>query len=243
VTRTQRLIEELRQGEVCVRACHPDGQPSAGVPVWAEQETHAFPFGCVAPELEGLSEPDRERCLARHQELFNRLRVADEPSDPGMLRVDVPEAVQLGRFRLELDRLAAPGRPLEVHVRGRSAGLGLDERATAERVAALYTLCFAHPAVCGVYWHGFRDGEAGTDGGGLLRADLAPKPAYRYLHKLIGTFWHSRAAGATDADGMFRFRGFFGDYRVAARFGEGPATVAVVPCRPGVGVMPLYLKS
>jgi hypothetical protein len=250
VTRTQRQIEELRQGEACVLVCDPSGRPLAGDPVWAEQETHAFAFGCVAPDLDALPEPDRARCLTRLHGLFNRLLPAGPPTEPGVIRVDVPDAGHLGQLRTLLDRMSSAGRPLEVHVRGRCVGLGgpgeegFRDRAAAERVAALYTLCFAHPAVGGVFWNGFWDGEAGAAGGGLLRIDLAPRPAYRFLHKLIGTVWHSRAAGATDRDGLFRFRGFFGDYRVAARIGDGPATTALIPCRPGIeGPQPLRIPS
>src|SRR5262249_21781807 len=132
---------------------------------------------------------------------------------------------------LDLDRLSSAGPPLEAHACGRCVGLGpdCDERAAADRTAALYTLCFAHPAVVGIVWHGLRDGE---EGGGLLRRDCAPKPAFRFLHKLIGTVWHTRAAGVTGPDGCFRFRGFFGDYRVAARPGD-TATTALLAHRPG----------
>jgi hypothetical protein len=67
----------------------------------------------------------------------------------------------------------------------------------------------------------------------LLRRDLAPRQAFHYLHKLIGTVWHSRASGQTDAEGLFQFRGFFGDYRAAARLGEEAATTALIPAHPG----------
>src|SRR2546427_7924163 len=50
-------------------------------------------------------------------------------------------------------------------------------RSVGRRVAELYTLCFAHPAVGSVFWNGFADGE--ESGGGLLRRDFAPK----YAHK------------------------------------------------------------
>ena len=231
MTRTQRQIEEHRQGESCIEVRDGAGWPCGGVPVWVEQETHAFVFGCVAPDLESLPEPDQQRCAARLGEVFNRLANVGEPPEPGAIRVDVPDGVRLGQFLLDLERLSASGRPLDVHAHGRSVGLGpradtrADERAPAERVAALYTLCFAHPAVRGIFWNGFWDGEVGADGGGLLRLDFAPKPAFRFLQKLIGTVWHSRASGETDRDGRFRFRGFFGDYRVATRIGEEPAVV------------------
>ena len=50
--------------------------------------------------------------------------------------------------------------------------------------------------------------------------------------KVIGTIWHTRASGQTDAEGRFSFRGFFGDYSVAARVGEEAAVIARLSCRP-----------
>ena len=104
--------------------------------MWAEQEAHAFPFGCVAPDLTAVPGGDRRRCMDRLDEVFNRVTPAGHPPDPAAIRVDVPDDVRLGRFRVELDRLASAGRPLDVHVRGRSVGLGADGPA-AERVTAL----------------------------------------------------------------------------------------------------------
>ena len=236
MSRTQRQIEEHRKGTVCLVVRDRDGRPCAGVPVWAEQETHAFVFGCAAPEMGTLNEPERQRCGDRFAEVFNRIIHAGQPNDPSVIRYDVPESVPLGRVRVELDRLSDAGLPVEVHVRGRVVGLGTDaaDRVAAERVAALYTLCFAHPAVGGIVWHGFWDGEEGTEGGGLLRRDLSPRLAFHFLRKLIGTVWHSRASGATDAAGRFSFRGFLGDYRVSARIGEEPTT-ALISCRDETG--------
>ena len=236
MTRTQRQIEEHRQGQACLEVWSA-GRPCPGVGVWAEQETHAFAFGCVAPDPASLPEAVRQRCHDRLTEVFNRLMSADQPTEPGVLRVEVQQGIRPGQLLRELDRLSSPGRALEVRVSGRSAGLGpdVDERAAAERVAELYTLCFAHPGVCAIVWEGFWDGEPGADGGGLLRRDFSPRPAFRYLQKLIGTVWHSRAAGETDEAGRFHLRAFFGDYRVAARIGEEPATVGVLCCRPGPG--------
>ncbi len=240
MTRTQRQIEAHRKGTLCIQVRDRAGGPCAGVAVWAEQETHAFGFGCVAPDLGALPAFDRQRCGARLAEVFNRIVAAGRPVDPGVSRYDVPEGARLGRVRVELDRLAVTGLPVEVHVRGRSVGpsggpreAGSRERAAAERVAELYTLCFAHPAVRGIFWSGCWDGEEGVAGDGLLRCDLAPRPAFHFLRKLIDTVWHTRAGGETDADGLFRFRGFCGDYRIAARVGEEAATTALFPCTSG----------
>src|SRR5262249_17978795 len=162
---------------------------------WAEQESHAFVFACLAPDLGALPESDRERCAAQLAELFNRVLPAGQPPDPGVLRFEVPEAADLGRLRVSLDRASAAGPPLALHVAGSAVGL------EADRAAELYPLCFAHPAVRAIVWHGFWDGEESAGGAGLLRLDLAPRPAYRFLHKLIDTVWHTRASGETDADG------------------------------------------
>lgn len=235
MTRTQRQIEEHRKGMARIQLRDRAGRPCAGVSVWAEQESHTFAFGCVAPKLEMLAEADRQRGGERLAEVFNRIVPADPPADPNVLRYEVPAGVPLGRIRVDLDRLTAAGLPLEIHVRGCSLGLGvaLADRMAAERVVALYTLGFAHSAVRGIVWHGFWNGEEDAAGGGLLRRDLSPQPAFQLLRKLIGSVWHSRASGETDAAGLFAFRGFFGNYRVAARRGEEAATTAVISHRGG----------
>src|SRR5262245_18087104 len=222
VPRTQSQIEEHRVGEACIEVVDAAGRPAVGVPVWAEQESHAFVFGCVAPVMDSVPPADRQRCADRLADEFNRIVATDQPPAPGILRVEVPDGVHLGRFGHELDRRTGICRVLEVYVSGRALGVGPDG-SDADRVAALYTLCFAHRAVCGIVWSGFWDGEPGVAGSGLLRHDFSPRPAFRYLHKLIGTVWHSRASGVTDAAGRLRFRGFRGDYPVAARVGPAPA--------------------
>jgi hypothetical protein len=220
LTRTQRLIAEHRQGDAAVRVRDGSGRPRAGVPVWVEQESHEFVFGCVVPDLGDLPAPDRARYHARLGELFNRVVPAGAPSAADAVRVEPPDRVHLGVLRVGLDRLAAGGMPLEVHVDGRTVGLAdRSERDAAHRLAELYTLCFAHPAVRGIFWNGFWEGEEGVKSG-LLRRDLSPTTAFRHLQKLIDVVWHTRAAGVTDAAGVFRFRGFHGDYRVGIQVGE-----------------------
>ncbi len=140
--------------------------------------------------------------------------------------IEVTERVHLAALRSQLDRQATAGQPFAVHISGRTVGLPqLSEDQGARRLADLYALCFAHPAVAGIVWHGFWDGEAGAGGGGLLRRDLSPRPAFRMLQKLLGTVWHSRVAGVSDPMGCFHFRGFRGRYRVGIV--SGPDAVAV----------------
>jgi hypothetical protein len=199
-----------------------------------EQESHAFLFGCAVPDLSEAAEAARSRYRSRLEEVFNHLRPADSPPAAEALPVDVPDRVPLGTLRVRLDRLARAGLPLDVHVRGQAVGIPvLDERDSARLLGELYTLCFAAAAVRGIVWHGFWDGEKGVEGG-LLRADLSPRPAFRVLQKLIDVVWHTRASGVTAADGLFRFRGFCGDYRAGIEVG-GRVEVARFTVRRGPG--------
>ena len=135
------------------------------------------------------------------------------------------------RFPLEkvqqtLDRYATLGRELHIteftpcsagqpitgsHIQGK-----WDEAAQADYATKFYTVCFAHPAVRAVTWWDLCDDGSWLKGGGMLRADLTPKPVYTELRKLIHETWHTRLEARTDAKGEVRFRGFFGAYIVEA---------------------------
>lgn len=82
-----------------------------------------------------------------------------------------------------------------------------------------YRLWFSHPAVHGITWWNMPDaagaaGHEATLASGLLNADLTPKPAYTALHQLIHNEWRTRLTAVTDGDGVLRFRGFHGGYRL-----------------------------
>src|SRR5207245_1481554 len=114
---------------------------------------------------------------------------------------------------------------------GMSDSTAINERDIGYRLADLYTLCFSHPVVSGIIWHAVVDCEPGACGGGLLRADFAPKYAHKALQKLICDTWHTRAAGVSDAEGRFHFGGFFGNYRVIAGVGAPRPRVAAFALR------------
>jgi hypothetical protein len=220
VTRTERQIEQHRKANALLQILDDAGRPCASVPVWVEQESHAFLFGCAVPDLEAVAPADQVRYRTRLAEVCNQVERAGLPLVGGSVHVEVPRRAHLGTLRLQLDQCAVSGAPLEVLVRGPSIGIpDLSERDSARRVAELYTLCFAHPAVGAIVWSGLWDGEQGVEGG-LLRRDLSPRAAFRVLQKLIDVVWHTRASGVTDAEGLFRFRGFCGSYRVGVQLGE-----------------------
>ncbi|MFO0955917.1 MAG: endo-1,4-beta-xylanase [Isosphaeraceae bacterium] len=140
----------------------------------------------------------------------------------------------LERVRDVLDRYAKLGKGLHIteftptsggqpilgsHVQGT-----WDEAAQADYAAKFYRVCFAHPAVNAITWWDLSDQGAWQKGGGLLREDMSPKPAYEALRKLIRDEWMTRASGTTDQEGRFAFRGFYGTYRVGVKARGGPAS-------------------
>jgi len=98
------------------------------------------------------------------------------------------------------------------------------EQAQAEYAERFYRVCFGHPAIVGITWWDLCDAHSWLPGGGLLRKDLSPKPAYEVLHRLICETWRTRADGRTDAAGAFPFRGVHGLYRVTVTSGGKTVT-------------------
>ena len=135
-----------------------------------------------------------------------------------------------------LDKYAALGKELHIteftpcsagqritgsHLRGT-----WDEKAQADYAVKFYKTCFAHPAVMAVTWWDLCDVGSWLKGGGMLRADLTPKPVYAALRKLIHKDWRTKLRGQTDAAGRYRFRGFQGTYAVTVKKADTTATAA-----------------
>ena len=133
----------------------------------------------------------------------------------------------LDEVRKQLDRYASLGKPLHVteltppsggqpilgsHVKG-----AWNEAAQADYAEKLYRVLFAHPAVAAITWWDLSDFEAWQTGGGLVHADMTPKPASASLAKLILGEWRTSLGATTAADGTVRFRGFTGRYVAECR--------------------------
>jgi len=88
----------------------------------------------------------------------------------------------------------------------------------AELVGNLYKLWFSAPRMAGITWWNLGDGTAvqgeNKARGGLLDEKLDPKESYRTLERLIHQEWKTRLSAKTDAQGVLRFRGFYGKYSV-----------------------------
>ena len=105
-----------------------------------------------------------------------------------------------------------------------------DEAAQADYAVKFYRVCFAHPAMRAITWWDLSDQGSWLPGGGMLRADMSPKPVYEQLKRLIHEEWKTRIDATTDADGRLAFRGFCGTYRLALDR-PGPQVGAAVQAR------------
>ena len=158
-------------------------------------------------------------------------KAAEVPFDGIGIQAHEPRTM---RFPLEqvqriLDHYATLGKPLHItEFTPASSGQPItgshrtgiwNEAAQAEYAERFYRVCFGHPAVVGITWWDLSDNGAWLKGGGLLRNDLSPKPAYDALWRLIQREWKTRVEGRTDSAGSLAIKGFQGTYRVHVEFG------------------------
>jgi GH35 family endo-1,4-beta-xylanase len=221
-----RYADRIRFWEVVNEPAHCHGIPLDGPYRWARDtasnavlivnDYYVLANGC--PDFYDLLRAARQRGVP-----FDAIGIqAHEP---------VGMRFPLDQVRRILDLYAGLGLPLHITEFTPASGgqpiLGShlegawDEERQADYAVKFYTACFAHPAVEAITWWDLSDQGAWQPGGGLLRADLSPKPAYHALRKLLTETWRTRAEGRTGADGAWGFRGFPGDY--AIRLGPDPA--------------------
>lgn len=94
-----------------------------------------------------------------------------------------------------------------------------DEARQAQYLDAAYTLFFAQSEIEGITWWCPVDGRlAYIAGGGLLREDLSPKPAYYALQRWIARH-SSSGVRYTDGEGKVIIRGYAGTYDITVGTG------------------------
>ncbi len=106
-----------------------------------------------------------------------------------------------------------------------------DEALQAEYLRKVYTIAFGKPLIQGITWSwGVSDADAWIHHGGLVDADLKPKPAYFALKDLLHA-WRTEGTARTDAQGRVDFRGFAGSYEVVVSLPGGQVQQATVRIR------------
>ncbi len=110
-----------------------------------------------------------------------------------------------------LDQFAALGKDLQIT----EFDIDLpDEQIQADYTRDFLTLCFSHPAMKGFLIWGFWEGAHWLPRGAMIRKDWTTKLNYDVWNDLLFHQWWTDVEGTTGADGVFRTRGFLGDYEV-----------------------------
>ncbi|WP_160395442.1 fibronectin type III domain-containing protein [Paenibacillus sp. MMS18-CY102] len=78
---------------------------------------------------------------------------------------------------------------------------------------------FSHPNVESFMMWGFWDGAHWQNNAPLFRADWTLKPSGEEWRRLIYDEWWTDVQGATDANGSYKTRGFYGEYDVTMSYG------------------------
>lgn len=126
-----------------------------------------------------------------------------------------------------LDRFAQFGKEIEVTEFDINIG---DEQLQADYTRDFLTVTFSHPAVKSFLMWGFWAGAHWLPGGAMFRQDWTPKPNLDAWRDLVYRQWWTDVEGVTDGGGVYRARGFLGDYEVDVTAGgvtqTFPLTVA-----------------
>lgn len=128
--------------------------------------------------------------------------------------------------RRYIEWLSAPGLPLHLsEITITSPGDDRRELMIQAIIARnLYRLWFSSERMMGITWWNVVDG-CGAPGepstSGLFTRDMRPKPAYYALDGLINGEWKTRLTARPDREGVLRFRGFRGNYRLTWTDSEG----------------------
>jgi hypothetical protein len=100
--------------------------------------------------------------------------------------------------------------------------------------------------MAGITWWNLGDGTAvkGENRalGGLVDENLAPKESYCTLDRLINREWKTRLSAKTDAQGVLRFRGFYGKYAVKVTAGDKTQEFSIDLSKSGSATHHLVLR-
>ncbi len=110
-----------------------------------------------------------------------------------------------------IDQFAAFGKDLQVTEFDVSVA---DEQVQADYTRDFLTICFSHPAMKGFMIWGFWEGAHWKPSAAMIRRNWSTKPNYDAWNDLIYRQWWTDTRGVTAGDGVFRTRGFLGDYDV-----------------------------
>ncbi len=138
-----------------------------------------------------------------------------------------------------LDRYAASGLTLRITEFDVST---TDTALQADYTRDILTATFSHAAMVGFQFWGFWESAHWRPTAALYRADWTEKPNGAAYRDLVFNQWWTRLAVTTDAQGLVRGRGFFGDYTATFTL-NGQRMEKTFSLRPGTATPPIQINA
>jgi endo-1,4-beta-xylanase len=132
-----------------------------------------------------------------------------------------------------LDRFARLGKAIQVTEFDVDV---TDEELQADYTRDFLTAVFSHPAVDTLMTWGFWEGRHWRPEAALVRRDWTLKPNGQVWLELVTRTWWTEAEGQTDRSGVYRTRGFLGEYGVDVAVDGRVESAQVTLPRGGVAV-------
>jgi endo-1,4-beta-xylanase len=186
----------------------------AEIPVWFQKAREADPG--VKLYINDFNIVEAGGWDVRHQDFYDAtiraILEAGAPLDGIGLQGHFNQNLTAPERVLEiLDRFARFGKELQITEFDVSPG---DEEIQAEYTRDFLTVCFSHPAVKGFLMWGFWESRHWRPEAAMYRRDWSIKPNGEVWQELVFRKWWTDASGTAGDDGIFRTRGFLGDYEV-----------------------------
>ncbi len=154
---------------------------------------------------------------------YHIFRTTEEMADPAVRDTYLDAEAMLEILDI-YDSYGYPMHISEITIPG-SGQNAENEEIQAYLVEKLYKTWFATRNMKSIVWWNLADGYAayaplGSNqgenrcGGGLLRFDMRPKPAYEALDNLINKEWNTAFETVVGENGELSFRGFYGEYEI-----------------------------
>ena len=156
-----------------------------------------------------------------HQDYYERtirelLRLGAPVQGIGMQGHFQEDLTPIPRLLTILDRFAQLGLPIQVTEHDLTTW---DEQLHADYTRDFLTALFSHPGVEGILVWGFWEKAHWIPSAAYYRADWSLKPAGQAWRDLVFQQWWTNADGITAQDGIFRTRGFLGQYEIVVESG------------------------
>jgi len=91
-----------------------------------------------------------------------------------------------------------------------------DEQTQAEQLRKLFPIYFAHPNVEAILMWGFWEGAHWKPHVAMWKKDWTPTPQALAYRDLVFRQWWTEVSGTANGEGVFKTRGFYGDYKITS---------------------------